>query len=179
MTTSLVTLKAIVGNPVTWTILAALCGIVATVLTLRDQDRQVRNLEDWLTGGESYGVLEPHPHPSGGVQYFLRHVGAHPVYNVNIRIYEPPNRQLLYHHYEEILTTTHQWLFVWPVDAPTASDKEHRYRVEISPRRGNVVQYLTLTPRDGRWQTESRTVLRSDDPSQPLPVPTDFKEPRR
>lgn len=165
------------SNPLTWVLLAGFCALVGAILQARQQEHQRLDLDGWVTGGDSYGVLEPHPQPDGKVIYFLRHVGNYPVYNINIRVYE---RGALYGapHYEHILTGSHQWLPIFGFSAPQPGEGSHELRVEISPRRGNVVQYLLLKPDRGHWRTSSRKVLRHDDPSKPLPVPADFKEPQ-
>jgi hypothetical protein len=68
--------------------------------------------------------------------------------------------------------------FIFEVGPPKTGEGAHELRVEISVLKGNVAQYLHLTPEKGRWRTSSRKVLRNDDPSKPLPVPADFKEPQ-
>jgi len=166
------------ANPLTWILLAGLCSLVGAVLQTRQQEQQRIDLEGWVTGGDSYGVLEPHPQPNGVVTYFLRHMGNYPVYDVNVRIYE---KGVIYGrpHHEPILTGSHQWLPIFAVDAPKPGEEPHDLRVEIAPRRGNVVQYLHLEPDGTKWRTSSRKVLRNDDPTKQLPMPTDFKEPPR
>jgi hypothetical protein len=166
-----------VANPLQWIITSAIFGLVGAVLTARLQEQQRLDLEGWVTGGKSYGVLEPHPQPTGGVQYFLRHVGHYPAYDINIRLYEGG---ALYGrpHEERILSGTHQWLPIFGEDPPRPGEGSHELRAEISTKRENVVQYLRLEPDGTRSRTFSRKVLRNDDPSQPLPVPSDFKEPQ-
>src|SRR3990167_3265483 len=81
------TMKDVVLNPLTWVIRAALCGRVAAILTTNQQREQRLDLGGWVTGGDGYAALEPHKNPDGGVGYFLRHVGAYPLQDVNVKIY--------------------------------------------------------------------------------------------
>ena len=105
------------SNPLTWVLAAGVCALVGAILQARQQEHQRIDLEGWLTGGDSYGILEPHPLPHGGVQYFLRHVGKHPVYDINIRVYEH-GASYGRPHEVGILTGSHQWLSIFGVDAP-------------------------------------------------------------
>ena len=149
-------------------------GLVAAILTTNQQREQRLDLEGWVTGGDGYAALEPHQNPDGGVGYFLRHVGAYPLQDVNVKIYLVGG-PLVLEHYERVLTGSHQWRFVFAVNAPGPSDGPREYRVEIAPLRGNVVQYLKLVRSQGRWLTYSKRVLREDNKDKPLPVPHDFK----
>jgi hypothetical protein len=163
----------VLRNPIFWVIAAAVCGLLAAILTTRQQREQRVDLEGWVTGGDSYAVLEPHQRPDGSVAYFLRHVGNYPLQHISVKVFQGGWPFL--EHMEPVLTGSQDWRFVFAVPPPGPTAQPQEFRVEIAPLRGNVVQYLRLVPGQGRWLTNSRKVLRSDHADKPVPVPANFK----
>lgn len=150
-------------SPIPWLLLGALASAFAAVLTVRQQDVQARDVEGWLTGGDSYGYVEPlfDRRSPGSVTYFLRFSGRrYPVYDVTVRVQDAQGRDIQGVQAFGTLTANSQWYDVAGLDfaAASPSDGPQDRRIEIIARNGVTVQRLRLQPSSGRWLQDSADI---------------------
>jgi len=169
------------GNAVVWqgiaaflaAVLAVVSGIAALKAT-REQDSQAQDIKGWLTGGDSYPYLEPLAFPEG-MKYLVKHAGnTYPLYDVQVRLQDldrgPRLRDgsvLPTKFFPAGTLTSNTDKF--PVDSddltrlnpPLDSKEVRRFRIELPARNGLVLQDVTLTAVEGRWQTNSRPIRKN------------------
>ena len=135
-----------------------------------------------VTGGESFVYLEP-LRQTRGVRYFFRHAGAHPTFDVVVRVQEiivvdgKPKRRHVFGPTEHGRTLRRGSGFDWTYPDPTPPDSrawpliflepatkyavERNFRVEMMARNGIFIQRLRVWPVGGRWYTDSKTLRRA------------------
>ncbi len=154
-------------NPIPWLFLGAIITGWAGVLTFLEQAKDAREIKGWLTGGESYGYLEPlfdrQASGPGGLAYFIRHSGDYPLYDVSVRVQDAAGHDIQPVQLFGTLTSNSQWYgvqgLIFPASA--AADGPREFRVEIIARNGVTVQRLLIRPDQGRWLTSSADIRRS------------------
>ena len=165
-------------NPVPWLFIGALITGWAGVLTFLQQAEDVREMKGWLTGGDSYGYVEPREAENGEIAYFVRFSGRYPLYDVSVRVQQAPGHDLQPVQLFGTLTSNSQWYSVGGLrfEAPPVGSTASLFRrIEIIARNGVTVQTLRLEPSNGRWLTNSALILRS---ATDLLTPKDFPNER-
>lgn len=132
----------------------------------------------YVTGGDGFGYLHP-LHQGAQLNYFLRHHGDYPIYDVSVRVYDisqaRPGTLVGSPMNYGTVTSVNEWLPVFAVPHSTAvAGLERQYRVEIAARNGVVVQYVRLTGKDRGWLTNAGKILRGDQEGQALAPRDDF-----
>lgn len=155
-------------NPIPWLFVGAIVTGWAGVLTFLEQAKDAREIKGWLTGGESYGYLEPlfdrQASGRGGLAYFVRHSGDYPLYDVSVRVQNAAGQDILPTvQLFGTLTSNSQWYSVEGLifPAPTPTDRAQEFRVEVIARNGVTVQRIRIQPAEGRWLTNSADIRRS------------------
>jgi len=134
------------------------------------------------TGGSAFPYVEPLRYPAG-MAYFIRQSGGAPSFDVVVRVQNaagelvagpaPVGTILRASGFDWTIPVPRpRWPLAFP-DPPRTDATTQEFKVEIASRNGVIVQHLRVSPREGRWHTESKRAERAG--VGPLTLP-DFRE---